>query len=157
MTGAVRPGHMALRWLRASLTGGAARQGTPIALSAETVTFCLSKGPGAPVGSVLGGSRATCGHAPAGRHRSVCIRQFATHFVSAPEQLSMASDPDLRRFAGSSDPRFEDGHSYTALQWRHVDNAFPWQHPNKVLHFVCEFRESSPRLPPPSVIAGKQA
>ena len=54
----------------------------------------------------------------------------------------MARDPDLQRFAGTRIRRHVVGQFHTVLQWRSVCIGIPWQHLNKVLHFVCELRES---------------
>src|SRR5215212_3053850 len=55
----------------------------------------------------------------------------------------MARDPDLQRFAGSTAPGLEDGQSGSGHPMRAGRIFVPWQHPNLVLHFVCELRESS--------------
>ena len=54
-------------------------------------------------------------------------------------------DPDLQRFAGARIRRHVVGQFHTVLQWRSVCIGIPWQHLNKVLHFVCELRESRGR------------
>ena len=54
----------------------------------------------------------------------------------------MARDPELQRSAGPRRPRHVGGQSRIVPQSRAV--GIPWQHPNLVLHFVCELRESIP-------------
>ena len=75
-------------------------------------------------------------------HRRASSYWSVTHFSSALEQLTMARDPDLQRFAGARIRRHVVGQFHTVLQWRSVCIGIPWQHLNKVLHFVCELRES---------------
>ena len=56
----------------------------------------------------------------------------------------MARDPEMQRFAGPRHPRHVGGQSRIVRQSRAV--GIPWQHPNLVLHFVCELRESIPTV-----------
>src|SRR3990172_12767721 len=80
---------------------------------------------------------------PARRRRRACSRPCGRNFGSARERLSMARDPDLPRFGGSSGLVSEDGQSSTGPQVTTGHTWFPSQHlAHKVLHFVCELRGS---------------
>ena len=60
--------------------------------------------------------------------------------ASAPEQSSMASDPDLWQIAAARPPGPVSGHRHTVP--RSPIGNIPWQHLTLVLHFVCELSES---------------
>jgi hypothetical protein len=56
----------------------------------------------------------------------------------------MARDPELLRFGGLFARPRDTGQSHTGLPTTDVRIVVPLQHLiQKVLHFVCEFRESS--------------
>ena len=67
----------------------------------------------------------------------------------------MARDPELQRSAGPRRPRHVGGQSRIVPQSRAV--GIPWQHPNLVLHSVCELSESIPPVGAPLVGARSPA
>ena len=80
------------------------------------------------------------------RDRRPVAPQSARRSASAPVRPSMPRDPDVEQLPGPRLPRHVGGQSHIVPQWRAVD--IPCQHPNLVLHFVCELREPRPNSSP---------
>lgn len=80
---------------------------------------------------------------PGQKHNRDGIGLNCPRCALAPEPRSMASDPELPQFSGST-PRLGDaGQFHTVPQSRSAHMTVPTQHPHeKVLHFVCGIKES---------------
>src|SRR5258708_34288528 len=73
---------------------------------------------------------------PVPGRRLVCSQLGGPHCASAHERWSMASDPDLQRFAESNAPGYEASQPTSGLPAKAGRILFPVQHLNLVLHFV---------------------